>query len=72
MDGFRTGIRDQSLQITGNTLRPAEIHGTRQMVSLRPIILEEEDTVHIKHHVYSTFNKKLFLFTVTVEVRGDL
>lgn len=42
MDGFRTGIWDQSLQITGNTLRPTEIHSASQLVSLRPIGLRRE------------------------------
>lgn len=40
MDGFRTCIWDQCLQITGNTLRPTEIHSTGQLISLGPIILE--------------------------------
>lgn len=28
VDGFGTGVWDECLQITGNTLRPPEIHGT--------------------------------------------
>ena len=44
MDGFRTGIWDQCLQITGNTLRPTEIHSICQLVALRPIILEGEES----------------------------
>lgn len=44
MDGFGTCIWDQCLQVTGNTLRPTEIHSTCQLVSLRPIILKAGDS----------------------------
>lgn len=42
VDGFGAGVGDERLQITGNTLRPAEIHGTGQLVSLRPVVLQGE------------------------------
>lgn len=65
MDGFRAGIWDQCLQIIGNTLRPAEIHRTCQMISVRPIVLEE-DTVHricsILHTQLSQLDVKEELF----------
>lgn len=61
VDGFKTGIWDQCLQVTGNTLRPAEIHSTCQLVSLWPIVLQGE--VHLTNHIYHNigFNKK-FIF----------
>ena len=67
MNGFRTGIWDQRLQITGNTLRPTEIHGTCQMVSLRPIVLEGEDTdTHLTHsHQNIIFNKNICFCSCT-------
>lgn len=47
MDGVWTGVGDQSLQVTGDTLRPTEVHGARQLVPLRPISLQGEAVVHL-------------------------
>lgn len=52
MYGIRTSIWDQCLKVVGNTLRPTEVHGTGQLESLRPIILEKEDPFHLAYGTY--------------------
>lgn len=45
MDGLRTGIWDQGLQIIGDTLRPPEIHCARKLITFRPVVLVGEETL---------------------------
>lgn len=56
MDGLRAGIRDQRLQVAGDTLGPTEVHCTRQLVSLWPVILKGEDAVQLTHYIASNYS----------------
>lgn len=59
MDGLRTGVWNQCLQIVGDTLRPAEIHCTRKLISFRPVILAGED----EFNTHLIFMEIIFIHT---------
>lgn len=64
MDGLRTGVWNQCLQIVGDTLRPAEIHRTRKLISFRPVILVGGDNTHeYTRNIYGDHNLPPFVRT---------